>query len=521
MIDASGIVVCEFHAGHVRALGCRSGQYVNPSLVLDAGKHGGGRVVVIAVNAPYEQKQSVLLDADDYFGTDGIADITWYAHVNGYAYGRNADGKCITMHGMLMDGSYDKVASPDLSIDHIDRCKLDNRRVNLRVATQSLQNANRVDRSDRGAPPPELLALGIRRLPRYVVWDARESKFSFHDHPLVSDGTNPSGTKSAAVSVVNKFRHCLQMLTPLLERNVCEKTGGGGIVETLTAQYDAFVRAAHLHAPDTFADGPYIAATSGCYNDDELGYCRSLLADVLPQPQAAEVLHGRTNQGIRIVELPHLRAVAQVKGNGDAEQRVTLYDAALAQRFASLPKWDVTGSSPYVPLTADFRRMLAAANLPVSGNKVPLKDVVWTMFLGRELPPGHTVAPLNFQQYDLRAENLVLLQGEAKNYRAPARFELPAITTGCNNVMEGMRFMPRGLSASVPKTSTARVCIVFNQSAGAAFGTSKIEIKNTASAVATGLGQALAVLRKRDDGFDARNVLYQRLLGEYFDVALM
>jgi hypothetical protein len=521
MADASGIVVGDFHAGHVRALGCKSGQHVNPSLMLDAGKHGGGRVVVIAVNAPGDQRRSVLLDADDYCDTDGIADTTWYVHTNGYAYGRTADDKCRTMHGVLMEGSYDKDANPELSIDHIDRCKLDNRRVNLRVATQSLQNANRVDRKDRGAPPPELLALGIRRLPRYVIWDDRESKFSFYDHPLVTDGTNPSGTKSAAVSVVNKFRHCLQMLITLLERNVCEQTGGGGIVATLAAQYEVFVRAAHMHAPDTFADGPYVAASGieSCYDDNELGYCRALLADVLPPPQADEVLHGRTNHGIRIVELPHLRAVAQVKGTGDAEQRVTLYDAALAQRFATLPKWDVTGSSPYVALTADFRRM--AAKLPAGANKVPLKDVVWTMFLGRELPPGHTVAPLNFQQYDLRAENLVLLQGEAKNYRAPARFELPAITTGCHDVMGGMRFMPRGLSASLPKTATARVCIVFNQSAGAAFGTSKIEAKNTASAVATALGQALAVLRKRDVGFGARNVLYQRLLGEYFDIALM
>ena len=65
----------------------------------------------------------------------------WFIGGNGYVV-TNVNGKRKYLHKMIMgmDGS--------TIVDHIDRCKLDNRRINLRIANKSLNAANAKLRCD-------------------------------------------------------------------------------------------------------------------------------------------------------------------------------------------------------------------------------------------------------------------------------------------------------------------------------------------------------------------------------------
>ena len=109
--------------------------------------------------------------------------------------------------------------SEKLTVDHINEFKLDNRRENLRSATQSEQNANRKARSDKLPPPSELIEAGVTELPKYVRWDNSEKKFVIEKHPalLAQELKKPymSGTKSRKLTVLQKYQDILHKLDEL------------------------------------------------------------------------------------------------------------------------------------------------------------------------------------------------------------------------------------------------------------------------------------------------------------------
>ena len=73
----------------------------------------------------------------------------------------------------------------NMSIDHINECKLDNRKDNLRYVSQSEQNSNRKSRLDKVKPCQELIDIGIEELPRHIRWDKTEEKFILEKHPYL------------------------------------------------------------------------------------------------------------------------------------------------------------------------------------------------------------------------------------------------------------------------------------------------------------------------------------------------
>jgi len=153
--------------------------------------------------------------------------VSWYLMKTGYV-GCHAvrDGikTCLTMHQVIMNHDGHGKGGP--SIDHINRNKLDNRRVNLRITTQSVQNENRdkVARHRTAKGLPEEIQ---EELPKFVVYykekvnvEATREFFSVEGHPLqklkeekvINSQTNQltsrrwTTTKSNKTSIVNKLQ---------------------------------------------------------------------------------------------------------------------------------------------------------------------------------------------------------------------------------------------------------------------------------------------------------------------------
>jgi hypothetical protein len=82
--------------------------------------------------------ESVLVDAVDFHW---LSQRSWYRHAAGYAmcdlFGRRGGVK-VLMHRLIL------LAPDTATVDHVNRDILDNRRANLRLATMSQQNANKI-----------------------------------------------------------------------------------------------------------------------------------------------------------------------------------------------------------------------------------------------------------------------------------------------------------------------------------------------------------------------------------------
>jgi hypothetical protein len=505
--------------GIKRARGPTADKFRNASVTLST-QTSDVRVVAIFVGST--ERRIVLVDEADYLETT-LSDLTWHMHKSGYAYAQTPGDRLRTMHGILMEDAVANAATEGLSVDHINWAKLDNRRCNLRLATQAEQNTNRGDRVDKKAPPPELITLGVDRLPRYMAYDAVERKFVFNGHPLLTrpglPALNSSSTKSARVSMVDKFR---DGLTKYVHMYVTARTSCVGLADEMAQQRIALARE-YNDLIRTAAEGDDVILAAQLIDVDvlkgEQKYAEQLLGQ-LPPPVPDAVLHGRLNQDVEWVDLPGLRSAVHRKkyldNDGHEQMRCTLVDSVLRDRIATLPKFDVSGSSPVLPVTVELRAALRGRPiLEYIGNskKLALKDMVWFELMGRgAIPDNHVVSPINYQQYDLRAENLILLPGEGKNYKSPARFEVPPV---CAEVF-GRRFMPRGLSVSYPAKEGGIYTFIFNN-ASPALGRSKMPT-GARSGVVDVMHKALAVMRESDKEFDARDEVYQRLLTDYVDL---
>jgi HNH endonuclease len=162
--------------------------------------------------------------------------ISWYFMKTGYIgchAERDGIKTCLTMHQVIMDHDGHGKGGP--SIDHINRNKLDNRRENLRITTQSVQNENRgkVSRQQRAKELPEEIT---EELPKFVVYykenvgkDSTREYFTVEGHPLqklkhdkvINSQTNQlssrrwATTKSNKVSILDKLEQAKHYLIEL------------------------------------------------------------------------------------------------------------------------------------------------------------------------------------------------------------------------------------------------------------------------------------------------------------------
>ena len=142
-----------------------------------------------------EQSKTFMVLMDDYYPAVFGNELT--ISTNGYA-------KCNVGHIHTMNHD------AGVTVDHINRIPLDNRRKNLRVATtMSVQNGNRV--SSVEIDPPEELKPYFDEMPAFLRWDRNYLRF-------VSDKYNINCTRSEKVSIVNKFRDAaVKLKTAIIE----------------------------------------------------------------------------------------------------------------------------------------------------------------------------------------------------------------------------------------------------------------------------------------------------------------
>ena len=147
----------------------------------------------------------------------------WTKSKNGYIFTK-IDEKNMYLHAFLMNHSGHGLTKGALTVDHINKDKLDNRLCNLRLATQSLQNSN-TDKRNRKYNARELPE-GIKQsdLPKYITYNVDYEKgldenqnrimkrdfFRVEKHPYQKGNERWSSTKSKKISAVEKLKEAIE-----------------------------------------------------------------------------------------------------------------------------------------------------------------------------------------------------------------------------------------------------------------------------------------------------------------------
>lgn len=154
---------------------------------------------------------------NDFKLNNNVNKYDWHINGGGYVNNKNLG----YMHRLIaLNEKIPNYDNENLTVDHINRIKLDNRIKNLRMASQSEQNSNRDSRSDKKPPCDELIEAGVLSLPKYVRWDKSEKKFVIDKHPYLvnevkqNNRKNPemSGTKSIKLTIIQKYQDILARL---------------------------------------------------------------------------------------------------------------------------------------------------------------------------------------------------------------------------------------------------------------------------------------------------------------------
>ena len=229
--DADNLEIISSHPGHFILMGCDSGSIKNPYWLVKY--KNNNKVDDNEINNKNKEFYIMYCETDSYtyFSKEDYKDVinpdenvypTWHCEKIGYistkAYPEKI-GVNLYLHQLICK-KYNVKAYSTLSVDHINRNKLDNRKDNLRFATQSQQNQNtdKRNRKHNAKPLPE--GLKQEDMPKYVLFysekygkDKRNSRcwFKIEKHPA-QNGKKWSTSKASTYSLQEKLEMAKQQL---------------------------------------------------------------------------------------------------------------------------------------------------------------------------------------------------------------------------------------------------------------------------------------------------------------------
>lgn len=390
-------------------------------------------------------RQSILIDDHIYEMLPNVC--TWHILNVGYAHDTN---KSTYLHRLVWALSGNPPPQPGQSIDHINWIKTDNRVANLRLATQSEQNNNRNIRKDKVFMPTALQATLAERgyttphLPKYVRYEEKRDRFTFWGHPkfdalksLSREDLPPcNGTRSSKCTMEHKLHDCLTNYVRVLQMH--EDTGAFRDRRT-TLLKEAMTIASIASAMDPDLYPTFDVDEYHCL-DYEMELATKLLA-VLRPPPSSDAKGAPKRIGQTVISDDVCR-VSGCNGGG------VLYDAMYAPVLGQF-SWSATESRIKIPRSPTaLNNALASLGLGaippnLVDQKVQVAQFVVEVLLGRSVPEGHVVVPINHVRADVRVANLAIAEGEGKNFKTPMSTRWP------EELVQAMgEVIPRGLHVS-------------------------------------------------------------------------
>jgi len=220
--DKDNLIIKKSHPGHFVTMGCSTGSIKNPHwLVID--KKTKEEYYILYCEKDGYTKFSV----EDYYDVINPEDHiypTWSYHSTGYIASRSyRSTDTMTYLHQVICKKYNKKKIATLSVDHKNRDKLDNRKENLRFATQSEQNQN-TDKRNRKYNAKKLPdGLKQEDMPKYVLYYSEKygpNKDKFREwlnvekHPK-QNGKKWSTSKAMQISIQEKLEQAKAKLEEL------------------------------------------------------------------------------------------------------------------------------------------------------------------------------------------------------------------------------------------------------------------------------------------------------------------
>jgi hypothetical protein len=207
------LTILQEFPGHMQKLGKNAGEFFNPYVLVKSSLENDIENEFYAI---FSNPDKIFYISKEFI--QKIKNKTCFYCSNGYMALKD-NNKQIYLHQLIMENIEKNDNEKELSIDHINRDKLDNRIKNLRYTTQSIQNENRgkKNRNKNARPLPE--ELKNYPLPKYVEYSYEELKngnyrdFILLNHPSLEK--RKASSKSMNISIVDKYNQIINFMKEL------------------------------------------------------------------------------------------------------------------------------------------------------------------------------------------------------------------------------------------------------------------------------------------------------------------